>query len=330
MSLRQKKTKCNMYYHDTCYILPLALILDLILGDPRFLPHPIRWMGSAILFFEVRFRKFSMGTVFQGAFFAVFLIFTTWVFTFILVKLSVFFHPAAKYPVSIILIYYTLSSRSLEKSAMNVFFALKTQGLDAAKNSLKLIVGRDVEDLTEKGVSSAAVETVAENLVDGFISPLFYAAIGGAPLAMAYKMVNTLDSMIGYKNEKYMDFGKTAARIDDIANYIPARLSVLVIGLAAQMLSKKGSCVIKTAFKEGANHTSPNAGLPEASFSGSMGVKLGGPGYYHGKLVSKPFIGTKFTEPEPGHIKKACELMILSSILWTGILSLLTFAKDWV
>lgn len=319
-----------MYYHDICYILPLALILDLILGDPRFLPHPIRWMGSAILFFEVKFRKFSMGTVFQGAFFAIFLIFTTWVFTFILVKLSVFFHPAAKYPVSIILIYYTLSSRSLEKSAMNVFFALKTQGLDAAKNSLKLIVGRDVENLTEKGVSSAAVETVAENLVDGFISPLFYAAIGGAPLAMAYKMVNTLDSMIGYKNEKYMDFGKTAARIDDIANYIPARLSVLVIGLAAQMLSKKGSCVIKTAFKEGANHTSPNAGLPEASFSGSMGVKLGGPGYYHGKLVSKPFIGTKFTEPEPGHIKKACELMILSSILWTGILSLLTFAKDWV
>ena len=315
-----------MYCHNIWYILPFALILDLALGDPRFLPHPIRWMGSAILFFEAKFRKFSMGTVSQGALFAVVLIFTTWLFTFIIVKLSIFFHPAAKYPVSIILIYYTLSSRSLEKSAMNVFFALKTQGLDAAKNRVKMIVGRQVENLTEKGVSSAAVETVAENLVDGFISPLFYAALGGAPLAMAYKMVNTLDSMIGYKNKKYIDFGKTAARIDDIANYIPARLSVLVIALAAQMLSKKGSRVIKTAFNEGTNHTSPNAGFPEASFAGAMGVKLGGPNYYHGKLVSKPFIGAKFTEPEPGHIKKACELMLISSVLWTGILSGFTFA----
>jgi adenosylcobinamide-phosphate synthase len=168
-------------------------------------------------------------------------------------------------------------------------------------------------------MARAAVETVAENLVDGVISPLFFAAIGGAPVAMAYKMANTLDSMIGYKNEKYLYFGRAAAWLDDVLNYVPARLSVPVIALAAQLLAGKGARAFETAVKEGANHSSPNAGLPEAAFAGALAVKLNGPNTYNGKLVDKPYIGVHFGQTKIEHIKRSCDLMMLSSILWLGI-----------
>ncbi|MCP4219427.1 MAG: cobalamin biosynthesis protein CobD, partial [bacterium] len=195
-----------------------------------------------------------------------------------------------------------------------------------AKGKLSYIVGRDVENLSEDGIAGAALETVAENLVDGVVAPLFYAAIGGAPLAMAYKMVNTLDSMVGYKNEKYLHFGKASARIDDLLNYIPARLSIPVIGLAAQFLAGRGKDAIVTAIREGRNHSSPNAGYPEAAFAGTLGVRLGGPNYYDGVLVEKPYIGKKFGIVRAGHIKKACDLMILSSFLWLIVLCGLLFS----
>ena len=156
---------------------------------------------------------------------------------------------------------------------------------------------------------------MAENLVDGVIAPLFFAAIGGAPLALAYKMTNTLDSMVGYKNEKYLLFGKVSARMDDIANYIPARLAVPVIALASGILTGKGSRAYQTAKTEGRHHTSPNAGYSEAAFAGAFGIKLGGPNYYHGKLVEKPYIGAEFGNVSPIHIKKSCDLMMLSAFL---------------
>ncbi len=305
---------------DPLYILPAALILDLILGDPIFLPHPIRWMGKAITFFEPLFRKLCVRLSFSGALFSVFLIAGTWGISFVLVNVANTIHPVLKAGIEILLIYYCISIRSLEKSAMDVFRSLKLNRLTDAKEKVALIVGRDVEKLTQRGVTRAAVETVSENLVDGVISPLFFAALGGAPLAMAYKMVNTLDSMVGYKNETYEHFGKASARIDDIANFIPARLSVLVISFAAQILSGRGSNSLKTAMKEGANHSSPNAGYPEAAFAGALEVKLGGPNYYHGNLVPKPYIGMRFGDVSLGHIKKACNLMIFSSLLWVGIL----------
>jgi adenosylcobinamide-phosphate synthase len=164
------------------------------------------------------------------------------------------------------------------------------------------------------------VETVGENLVDGVISPLLYAAIGGAPLAISYKMINTLDSMIGYKNDKYRDFGKLAARIDDVANFIPARLSIPIISIAAQIIDGKGVRTFQTALSEGANHTSPNAGYSEAAFAGALGVRLGGPNYYHGRLVSKPFLGIPFNPINRNHIKKACDLMLLSALIWMAVL----------
>jgi len=240
--------------------------------------------------------------------------------TSILILSAQIIHPVLKTFIEIILIYYCISIRSLRDSAMEVYRLLNHVELGAAKKKLSFIVGRDVEKLSEQGVAMATVETVAENLVDGVISPLFFAAIGGAPLAMAYKMVNTLDSMIGYKNKKYQDFGKAAARIDDFANFIPARLSVPIITLAVQILSGKGRRAFKTAIKEGSNHASPNAGYPEAAFAGGLGIKLGGPNYYGEQLVSKPYIGENLKAAEMGHIKKACDIMMLSSFLYVFIL----------
>ena len=164
-----------------------------------------------------------------------------------------------------------------------------------------MIVGREVKYLDNTGVVKATIETVAENFVDGFLSPLCFALVGGVPLAMAYKMINTLDSMVGYKNEKYILFGRVAAKIDDIANYIPARISLVVISFAAGLLDiRKGKRALLTGFKDGRLHKSPNAGYPEAAFAGALKIKLGGPNYYHGKLVEKPYIGSRFKNPESG------------------------------
>jgi adenosylcobinamide-phosphate synthase len=311
------------------YIIPAAFILDLVLGDPTRLPHPIRWLGRAITVGEPIFRNLRLKLSVSGAIFAISLIAGTWTLTFVLIKTAQYIHPLVKACVEILIIYYCISICSLESSAIAVFRALTQTRLDDAKAKVALIVGRDVEHLDEDGISRATVETVGENLVDGVISPLFYAAIGGAPLAMAYKMINTLDSMIGYKNDKYRDFGKVAARIDDIANFIPARLSIPFISLAAQIVDGKGVRTFQTALSEGANHTSPNAGYSEAAFAGALGVRLGGPSYYHGRLVSKPFLGIAFNPINRNHIKKACDLMLLSALIWmvvlVGILYLLSF-----
>ncbi|OQY59573.1 MAG: cobalamin biosynthesis protein CobD [Desulfobacteraceae bacterium 4572_88] len=303
------------------YILPFAFILDLILGDPQFAHHPIRHMGKAIEILEPRFRKSRMPPIISGAFFAVFLICSTWGLISVLTAMAHGIHPILGTMLEIVLIYFCISAHALEEAAMEVWHSLSRNDLREAKDRLALIVGRDVRELSESGVAGAAVETVAENLSDGLIAPLFFAALGGAPLVMAYKMINTLDSMIGYKNKKYEDFGKVAARTDDVANFVPARVSVPVISLAAQLLSARGVQAFQTARKEGARHSSPNAGYPEAAFAGALGVRLGGPNHYHGQLISKPHIGTKFGEVQPGHIRKACDLMLLSSFLWLLILT---------
>ena len=302
------------------YILPLAFLLDLLLGDPPYLPHPVRWMGQAISTLETPFRKISASLLTNGAVFSIILAILTFILTALILKAAQDVHPVLESVVEILLIYYAISIRSLESSAMAVSEALNREDLPNAREKVSHIIGRDVQSLSAQGVAGGAVESVAENLVDGVISPLFYACIGGAPLAMAFKMVNTLDSMIGYKNEKYEKFGKVAARLDDLANYLPARLSVPVISIAAQLLSGKGMSAFKTAVFEGANHSSPNAGYSEAAFAGALEVKLNGPNTYGGKLVEKPFIGTRFNRPKIFHIKKACNLMMLSAFMWFALM----------
>lgn len=305
-----------MDWYSTGYILPSAFVLDLILGDPRYLPHPIRWMGKAIEVAEPRFRKIPSNLTVCGALFAASLVTGTWLLTYLLLVVVNSIHPILKNCFEIILIYYCISAGSLEKAALEIKHCLKNKNITGARKKVALIVGRDVSNYQETDISRATVETVAENLVDGVISPLFFAVIGGAPLAMAYKMVNTLDSMVGYKNEKYLNFGQAAARLDDAVNYIPTRLALPIISLATHILSGKGARSLKTALKEGANHSSPNAGFPEAAFAGALSVKLNGPNFYNGKRVNKPFIGICFGNTSTEHIKKACDIMMLASFLW--------------
>ena len=298
------------------FILPLAVGLDLIFGDPERLPHPIRWMGYAISAAEPRFRALPVSLTLAGGLMAVGLIVSTWLGAAAAVVLAGAIHPVFGVALQVVLIYYAISIRSLESAADEVFRALRGGDLPKARSKVAMIVGRNTESLSDRGVSRATVETVAENLVDGVVSPLFFAAIGGAPLALAYKMVNTLDSMIGYKNETYREFGRVAARIDDAANAIPARVCVPVIALAATVLARRGQPAFKTAIRDGRRHTSPNAGFPEAAFAGALGVWLGGPNRYGDRTVEKPVIGVGLGETRPDHIRRACDLMILSSAFW--------------
>jgi len=297
------------------YTLPAAFMLDLILGDPRWLPHPVRWMGKWSEAWESHFRKLNMGLTTSGCLFVALLVFGTLVITWGVLFIAEGIHPVLFSILDIVLIYYTLSVKSLRSAGMAIYRTFKCGTLEEARHKLSHIVGRDVERLDDQDVMKGAVESVAENLVDGVISPLFFAAIGGASFAMAYKMINTLDSIIGYKDERYGRFGRCAARLDDVANYIPARLSIPIISVAAIIMKGNGQKAFTTALREGRNHPSPNAGFSEAAFAGGLDVKLGGPSYYKGNLVDKPFIGIHLGAVAIEHIKQACKLMVLSALL---------------
>ena len=305
-----------MLFDITWQILAAAFILDALTGDPGWLPHPIIWMGRAISFFEPAFRKRIENQLRAGLLFALCLIATAFGLTWAVVFTAALIHPLAAAIIQVVLIFYSFSTKSLYRAAMDVFVPLTKDDLAQARVKVGYIVGRRTKSLDEAGVTRAACETVAENFVDGFLSPLCFALMLGAPGAMMYKMINTLDSMVGYKNDTYILFGRAGARIDDVANYIPARLSIGIITLAAATISlSRGKQAFFTALTQGRNHKSPNAGFPEASFAGALGVRFGGPNIYHGKLVDKPYIGGGFNDPRPAHIEKACELMMLSALV---------------
>lgn len=296
------------------YIILLAFILDFCFGDPAILPHPIIYMGKAIEFFENLFRKYCKQLLISGFLFSGFLILSTWFLAFVIIKFSMAIHPVFGNVIEIILLFFCFSSISLEKAALKVFNSLEDNNIEKARKNLSMIVGRQTQRLDEKAVTRATVETVAENFVDGFLSPLFFVLIGGVPLAITYKMVNTLDSMVGYKNDKYILFGRASARIDDIANFMPARISVVIIALSTAFLSiEHGLISFKTGISQGNFHKSPNAGYPEAAFAGALKIRLGGPSIYHGSLVEKPYIGKEFKDPGKNKIKQACDLMLLGS-----------------
>lgn len=308
-------------------IIPAAFALDLLLGDPQRWPHPVRWMGRAIVTVEPWFRRLPVHPVLAGAGFAAALVAATMCASALLIAASRSIHPLLETVVETAMVYFCLSVRSLNDAAMEIFSLLNRQRVEEARGRLALIVGRDVDRYQSHEMARAAVETVAENFVDGVLSPLLFAAVGGAPLAMAFKMVSTLDSMVGYKNERYFHFGRASARLDDACNFVPARLSVPLIALAAQILSRSGIRSLKTAWSEGRNHTSPNAGRPEAAFAGALRVRLNGPNRYGGVLVKKPYIGIRFADAGIGDIKKACDLMMLSSLFSVGLAAALALGR---
>jgi len=264
--------------------LIIGYVLDLSLGDPRWLPHPIRLFGQLISWGDQLLNK-GNSRKFKGACLAVFLIGGTFLFFYLLMDwLQHWMEPSIL--VASVFVFYGLANKSLIGEASTVINVLETEGLEAGRKRLAWIVGRDVTQLSENQIRTAVLETLSENLSDGVIAPLFFYAIGGVPGIMAYKMTNTLDSMIGYKSEKYLDFGSTAAKIDDVVNFVPARITAILIALVN--VSQRGWNFI---WKYGAAHASPNAGYPEAALAGVLDCQFGGPNYYKGKLVDKPYIG---------------------------------------
>ena len=265
-------------------ILPLLLawFLDLLIGDPAWLPHPVVGYGKMISFGEHRLNKGTHRKL-KGALMAIVLI--SMVFAVAYFGLSIL-PPFGRVGVDLILIFYCLAGTTLIREVRQVFLALD-RSLDEGRKQVARIVGRDTSELSAQEVRTAALETLAENLSDGVIAPLFWFAILGIPGMLAYKMVNTLDSMIGYKTDRYRDFGCWAAHIDDIANYIPARLTALLMIVAAGKPRLTGF-----VWRNGSNHASPNSGYPEAALAGILNCRFGGPHYYFGQLFDKPFIGT--------------------------------------
>lgn len=300
---------------STALALVLAVCLDALVGDPRWLPHPIRWMGLAIEKGEGVCRRLPLPPVVSGGLMAVGLIILTGTTAWGTIAIGARLHPGLGLFLETLALFYCLSAKSLSAAALGVWEILVRGDLTGARAAVAMIVGRETAQLDEGGVARAAVETVAENLVDGVIAPLFWAAIGGAPLALAYKMTNTLDSMVGYKNERYLAFGKVAARLDDVANWLPARLSVPLIAMATALLNRRGKSAWQLARRDGGLHSSPNAGWPEAAFAGALGVWLGGPNRYHGRLVRKPTIGKGQRTVTASDIPRACDLMWVTAMI---------------
>lgn len=258
-------------------VLLAGYLLDLLLGDPRWLPHPIRLFGNIIAKGEQLLNK-GNHRLLKGALLSISLCILTFAFFTILQHYL--------YWLNILFVFYGLANKSLLQEGKAVFDTLDKLGLEAGRKRLSWIVGRDTSQLNENQIRTAVFETLSENLSDGVIAPLFYYAIGGVPAMMTYKMINTLDSMIGYKKERYWLFGKFAARLDDVANYIPARLTALLMVLVT--FSKRGLLFI---FKYGHQHASPNSGYPEAALAGILNCRFGGPNTYDGQVVVKPYIG---------------------------------------
>lgn len=309
--------------------ITLAFLFDLLIGDPEYKFHPVRIIGRMISFFEYPFRKISRNQKFNGLLFALFInslsFFSVFIIIYLLSKFNIKSIIIVKTLVIIFFIYSSLSLKDLCKKSGEIYALLSKKEIVKAREKLGMIVGRETAKLGEKEMIRATIETVAENIVDGVISPLFYCFLGGAPLMILYKSVNTLDSMVGYKNEKYMDFGWASAHIDDIFNFIPARLSMIIIPVSFFLMFKNGFRSFKIALRDGAKNPSPNSGLPEAAFAGGLGIELGGINYYHGKKSSKPLIGEKVNELELKHIKDSIKIAYITGILFLIIGLLLVY-----
>lgn len=297
------------------FLIPLlgGLLLDTLIGDPHRLPHPIRMFGSIISWCDRQFNRGNHRKA-KGALVALVLVLLAFSPLYGLERV-LDDYPIAGNIVNAILFFYAISNRSLISEALKVEKLVVKEDIPAARKQLGWIVGRDTSRLTAKQIRTATLETLAENLSDGVIAPLFFYAVGGIPLMMAYKMVNTMDSMIGYKNEKYRDFGWFAARIlDDTANFIPARLTALLMVVLPPV--RRGSRFIRAYAK---CHSSPNSGYPESALAGILDCRFGGPNVYHGKLVEKPYIGENDRDLTHADVIRACRIntrvLILSVFL---------------
>ena len=290
----------------------IAYVLDLIFGDPQNVIHPVQVIGKIISAGEkVLLRK--KYKFLAGAVLNIFTVSITYTLMYLIsksVKISVFFMI-----IEIYLMYTIFSINSLAREGNRVYRILKEGDIEKARKDLSYLVSRDTEMMDEKMIIRSTMETISENTVDGIVAPMFYMFLGGMPLAMAYKAINTLDSMVGYKNEKYMEFGKFSAKVDDVANFIPARITGILIVLASMILGYDYKNSLKIFLRDRKNHSSPNSAHSEASVAGALGVQFGGKVSYFGKEIDKPTIGDKTKEFELEDIRKNIRIMYVTSFL---------------
>jgi len=297
------------------YILISAVILDLLIGDPRWFPHPVVYMGKLIMVLEKVLRRLVTNERAGGIILLVLTVSITVGLAFALLKGAYAVSPYLGFAVAVILSWSCIAARSLHRESRLVAYALGMGDLAAARRYLSNIVGRDTAELDEPEIWRATVETVAENTSDGVIAPLFYLCLGGPVLAIAYKAINTLDSMVGYRNERYLELGRASARFDDLANFIPARITGLLMVAAAPLLGLSAKNSWRIMRRDGRNHSSPNSGIPEAAVAGALGIRLGGTNLYAGKPVPKPTIGDAIQQISQASWRGAVRLMYGSEAL---------------
>ena len=314
-----------MCYHIFAFIA--GFVLDLLIGDPHFIPHPVRLIGSLISFCDKRLncdagyniseKKLNLIKYKRGMLLAFTVIFATFAISVIIIVAAYSINLYAGVIAEAVMTWQILATKCLRVESMRVYDALRTDGVDAGRRAVSMIVGRDTSVLDVAGVTRAAVETIAENTSDGVIAPMLYTAIGGPVLGFVYKAVNTMDSMLGYKNDKYMYFGRFAARLDDVVNFIPARISAYLMIAAAFIGGRQfdGKNAYRIFKRDRFNHASPNSAQTESVCAGALRVQLAGDAVYFGKLVKKKYIGDGLREIEYEDIKRANRLMYITAFL---------------
>ena len=314
-----------MCYHIFAFIA--GFVLDLLIGDPHFIPHPVRLIGSFISFldkmlncdsgYNISEKKLNLIKYKRGMLLAFTVIFATFAMSVIIIVAAYSINLYAGVIAEAVMTWQILATKCLRVESMRVYDALRTDGVDAGRRAVSMIVGRDTSVLDAAGVTRAAVETIAENTSDGVIAPMLYTAIGGPVLGFVYKAVNTMDSMLGYKNDKYMYFGRFAARLDDVVNFIPARISAYLMIAAAFIGGRQfdGKNAYRIFKRDRFNHASPNSAQTESVCAGALRVQLAGDAVYFGKLVKKKYIGDGLREIEYEDIKRANRLMYITAFL---------------
>ena len=303
---------------DIVYSIVIGYVMDLVLGDPYFLPHPIRWIGKLISILEKIVRKRVSKNNHQliaGFIIAVIVMMLSGILVFVILYICRSYNRYLYIAVQGIICYYMLATRSLSSESLKVYKAIKYDSIEQARVNLSMIVGRDTAALDDKGIINATIETIAENTSDGVVAPLFYMLAFGGVGMVIYKAVNTLDSMIGYRDERYLYIGRFSARLDDVLNFIPSRLSAVLMIVSSLILGYDFKNAIKIFKRDRFKHKSPNSAQTEAVCAGALNIRLAGDAYYFGVLNKKPFIGDANKEAELNDILRANKLLYATSVL---------------